>query len=93
MPNSNQLENQHLLWRAGFGPAVYQLDDLDNTSTQKLYKSLQKASSKKPEYLQAAGNYLQGLMLGFQEAGGNKRKCRQNKKKSYGRKVAKGSEI
>jgi len=47
MPVSKQLENQHLLWRAGFGPAVYQLDDLYNSSPNKLYNSLQKASSKK----------------------------------------------
>jgi uncharacterized protein (DUF1800 family) len=61
------------LWRAGFGPAVYLLDDLTKTSPQKLYKTLQKASSKKPEYLQAADNYLQGLMMGFQEAGRQQR--------------------
>ncbi len=73
MPVSDQLKNQHLLWRAGFGPAVYQLDDLNKTSPQKLYKTLQKASSKKPEYLQAADNYLQGLMMGFQEAGRQQR--------------------
>jgi len=72
--------NQHLLWRAGFGPAVYQLDDLSNSSPQKLYKALQKASSKKPGYLQAADNYLQGLMLGIQEAG------RQQKEMSAGQK-------
>jgi len=69
VPVGKQLENQHLLWRAGFGPAVYQLDDLGNSSPQKLYRALQKASSKKPDYLQAADNYLQGLMMGFQEAG------------------------
>jgi len=73
MPVSDQLKNQHLLWRAGFGPAIYQLDDLNRTSPQKLYKAFQKASSKKPEYLQAADNYLQGLMMGFQEAGRQQR--------------------
>jgi len=69
MPLSNQLKNQHLLWRAGFGPAVEQLDNLDSASPQTLYKRLQKASSKKPEYLQAADNYLQGLMIGIQDIG------------------------
>jgi len=69
MPLSNQLKNQHLLWRAGFGPAVEQLDNLDSASPQTLYKNLQKASSKKPEYLQAADNYLQGLMIGIQDVG------------------------
>ena len=28
MALSNQVKNQHLLWRAGFGPAVEQLGDL-----------------------------------------------------------------
>ena len=69
MSLSNQLKNQHLLWRAGFGPAVEQLNDLDKTSAQKLYKSIQKASSKKPGYLQAADNYLQGLVMGVQDVG------------------------
>src|SRR5947207_9530545 len=73
MSLSNQLKNQHLLWRAGFGPAAEQLDDLDKISPQKLYGSLQKASSKKPEYIQAADNYLQGLVMGVQEIGRQQR--------------------
>jgi uncharacterized protein (DUF1800 family) len=69
MPLSNQLKNQHLLWRAGFGPAVEQLDHLDKISSRDLYKGIQKASLKKPEYIQAADNYLQGLMMGVQDTG------------------------
>ena len=81
MSVSDQLKNQHLLWRAGFGPTVDQLDDLNNTSSHKLYKALQKASSKKPEYLQAADNYLQGLMLGIQEAGRQQKEMSPEQKK------------
>jgi len=81
MPVTDQLKNQHLLWRAGFGPAVYQLDDLAKTSPQKLYRDLQRASSKKPEYLQAADNYLQGLMLGMQEAGRQQKEMSSEQKK------------
>ncbi len=73
MSRSNQLKNQHLLWRAGFGPAVEQLDNLDKISPQTLYRALQKASSKKPEYIQAADNYLQGLMMGIQDVGKQQR--------------------
>jgi uncharacterized protein (DUF1800 family) len=73
MPSSNQLKNQHLLWRAGFGPAVEQLNALEKTSPQNLYKAIQKASAKKPEYIQAADNYLQGLMMGIQDAGRQQR--------------------
>jgi len=90
MPVSKQLENQHLLWRAGFGPAVYQLDDLYNSSPNKLYNSLQKASSKKPEYLEAAGNYLQGLMLGIQEAGRQQKEMSPEQKKELRQKSREG---
>ncbi len=64
-----QLKNQHLLWRAGFGPAAEQLNDLSKTSPQKLYKALQKASSKKPDYLESADDYLKGLFQGAADVG------------------------
>jgi uncharacterized protein (DUF1800 family) len=69
MPLSNQLKNQHLLWRAGFGPAVEQLNDLDEFSPQQFYKALVKASDKKPGYINVADNYLQGLMMGIDQVG------------------------
>jgi len=90
MPVSKQLENQHLLWRAGFGPDVYQLDDLTSSSPQKLYKALQKASSKKPEYLQAADNYLQGLMLGIREAGRQQKEISAEQKKEIQKRSREG---
>src|SRR5215510_8730840 len=90
MPVSKQLENQHLLWRAGFGPAVYQLNDLNTSSPQKLFKSLQKASSKKPEYLEAAGNSLQGLMLGIKEAGRQQKEMSAEQKKEIRQKSREG---
>jgi uncharacterized protein (DUF1800 family) len=67
MSLTNQLKNQHLLWRAGFGPAVEQLDDLTKFSPQQFYKALVKASSKKPTYMNVADNYLQGLMMGVDQ--------------------------
>lgn len=69
MPLSNQLKNQHLLWRAGFGPAVEQLGDLSNFSPQQFYRALVKASDKKPDYINVADNYLQGLMMGIDQVG------------------------
>ena len=57
MSLTNQIKNQHLLWRAGFGPAVEQLDDLSKFSTKQFYKSIVKASEKKPEPIdEAEGN-------------------------------------
>ncbi len=44
---SNQIKNQHLMWRAGFGPAAEQLEQLKNITPQQLFKALQKASAKK----------------------------------------------
>src|SRR6187549_10675 len=69
MSLANQLKNQHLMWRAGFGPAVEQLVDLSQVSSKQLYKALQKASSKKPEYIDVADDFLKGLWAGIDEVG------------------------
>jgi uncharacterized protein (DUF1800 family) len=67
MPLSNQLKNQHLLWRAGFGPAAEQLGDLSLYTPEQFYKALVKASAQKPGYINVADNYLQGLMMGIDQ--------------------------
>jgi uncharacterized protein (DUF1800 family) len=74
MPLSNQEKNQHLMWRAGFGPAVEQLPYLANADTLQLFKALQKASSKKPEFIDVADDFLKGLLAGFDEAGRQQRR-------------------
>src|SRR5215207_10940168 len=71
---STQLKNQHLMWRAGFGPAAEQLEQLKEISPQQLYKALQKASAKKPEYIDVADNYLKGLMMGIDDVAKQSRK-------------------
>src|SRR5690606_16425929 len=75
MPLLNQQRNQHLLWRAGFGPAAEQLKNISIATPSQVYKALEKASSKKPSYINVADNYLQGLYIGIGEAG------RQQKRK------------
>jgi uncharacterized protein (DUF1800 family) len=74
MSPANQVKNQHLMWRAGFGPAVEQLPDLPAVSPKQLYKALQKASSKKPEYIDVADDFLKGLFAGIDEAGRQERR-------------------
>src|SRR5436190_7897638 len=69
MALTNQQKNQHLLWRAGFGPAVEQLGDHSKYTPHQFYKALVKASDKKPEYFNLADNYLQGLMMGVDQVG------------------------
>lgn len=74
MSLSNQLKNQHLLWRAGFGPAVEQLPDLSKYTPKQFYKALVKASEKKPEYIDVADDYLKGLLMGIEEVGRQQKK-------------------
>jgi uncharacterized protein (DUF1800 family) len=74
MSLTNQLKNQHLMWRAGFGPAVEQVGDLSNFTPKQFYKALVKASAKKPDYIDVADDYLKGLMMGIEEVGRQQKK-------------------
>ena len=66
---SLQLKNQHLMWRAGFGPAASQLEQLNTLAPAQLYKALQQAAAKKPVFIDATDDYLKGLFKGIQEEG------------------------
>jgi len=79
---SNQLKNQHLMWRAGFGPAAEQLPQFKQISPGQLFKALQKASSNKPEYLDATDDYLKGLMKGFQDENMRKKELDPQEKRN-----------
>jgi uncharacterized protein (DUF1800 family) len=74
MSLTNQLKNQHLLWRAGFGPAVEQSGDLSKFTPKQFYKALVKASDKRPEYIDVADDYLKGLVMGIEEIGRQQKK-------------------
>lgn len=69
MPVSGQIKNQHLLWRAGFGPAVEQLDELSNYNTAQYYKAIVKASEKSPEYINVASGQLINMYEDAMEPG------------------------
>ncbi len=69
MAVSNQQKNQHLLWRAGFGPAAEELQQIATASPKNYYKALLKASSKSPSYIDVADDYLKGLVMGIDEIG------------------------
>lgn len=69
MALSNRMKNQHLMWRAGFGPSAEQLDDLSRFSPQQVYRGLAAASAKKPAYVNVANDYLQGLFMGVEDVG------------------------
>lgn len=63
---TNRLRNQHLLWRAGFGPEVYQIRQLDNITTASLWKTLQQQSAQPPKKIEVAVNVLEELFEGVE---------------------------
>jgi uncharacterized protein (DUF1800 family) len=67
MPLSNRLKNQHLLWRAAFGPMAENAAELDNISQKKLWELLLKTSAKEPDKINVAANLFDGLVKGVQD--------------------------
>ena len=63
----DQLKNQHLLWRAGFGPMAEEYHQLSIAGTSGYVKALFKASEKAPAYIDIAGTAVQGLMTGIND--------------------------
>lgn len=81
-----QLKNQHLLWRAGFGPMAEEYQQLATATNKSYVISLFKASAKGPEMIDVADNALKGLVMGVKEVNnaqkrdldeGQRRKLRQ----------------
>lgn len=79
-----QLKNQHLLWRAGFGPMAEEYLQLATASHRSYINSLFKASAKSPEMIDVADSALKGLMMGLKEAG---RQQKQNQDENQRRKI------
>lgn len=68
-----QLKNQHLLWRAGFGPMAEEYHQLASASHKSYVNSLFKASAKGPQMIDVADSAVKGLVMGVQEASTKKR--------------------
>lgn len=69
MAINNQIKNQHLLWRAAFGPMSENVKELKDVSQKDLWSLLIKTSSKKPQELNVASNAFDGLVKGIQDLG------------------------
>jgi uncharacterized protein (DUF1800 family) len=54
MPQSNRIKNQHLLWRAAFGPMAENVASLDSISTKELWKTLLNTSADAPVKMNVA---------------------------------------
>lgn len=70
---TNQLKNQHLLWRAGFGPMAEEIHQLDSSSQASYVKALVKSSSKSPAYMDVADSAIKGLVMGVEDIARQKR--------------------
>ncbi|MGN6194365.1 MAG: DUF1800 domain-containing protein [Ginsengibacter sp.] len=80
MSLTNQLKNQHLLWRAAFGPMAENANQLDQVSQKELYDLLLKTSSKNPDPLNVANNTFDGLIKGIQDLGQMQKLTQEQKK-------------
>src|SRR5579862_6210805 len=67
MTVTDRLKNQHLLWRAGFGSMAEDLGQLASVSQKNVVKAVFSASSKSPEYIDVANNYVKGLTMGIDD--------------------------
>lgn len=82
MPLSHQLKNQHLLWRAAFGPMAENVNELENVTQKELYEVLLKTSSKSPVEINVASNTFEGLIKGMQDLG-KVQQLTQDQKKQF----------
>lgn len=64
MDLSNQLKNQHLLWRAGFGPMAEDLGPLASGTQKSFVNALWKASERPVTNIDVADDVLKGLLMG-----------------------------
>jgi uncharacterized protein (DUF1800 family) len=60
---SDQLKKQHLLWRAGFGPAAHDIPLLFSSSGKDLFPSMVKSSGAPPVTIDVASNFLKEQLM------------------------------
>ncbi len=78
---SNQLKNQHLLWRAGFGPDTVPVEELNADSNKKLIKAIFKASEKTPAYIDVADPAVKEIYMGMEDMYRQKRQLTEEQRK------------
>ncbi len=61
--NSNQLKNQHLLWRAGFGPAADQVYHIRHLTPKKLFRLILRSANNDPVPFDVATLSLNALVM------------------------------
>jgi uncharacterized protein (DUF1800 family) len=64
---SDQLKKQHLLWRAGFGPAAQDIPLLFSSHRKDLFATMVKSSETRPVTLDAASDFLKDKLTGQEQ--------------------------
>jgi len=67
MAISQQVKNQHLLWRAGFGINAETISDIASVSHDALYAVLETASLSQTKYFDVADDTVKGLIMGIRQ--------------------------
>ena len=65
--NNNQQKNQHLWWRAGFGPPADQIKQLSRKKPEAIFHSILKASEKKPAFFDLVDPDLKEMVMENQQ--------------------------
>jgi uncharacterized protein (DUF1800 family) len=60
--NNNQLKNQHIWWRAGFGPPSDRIKELSKQKPESLFHSILKSSERKPDLFDVADKGLKEMI-------------------------------
>jgi uncharacterized protein (DUF1800 family) len=81
MPVTDQLKNQHLLWRAGFGPTAEDPDGLTTGTQKSLIRDLWKFSSGTVRPIEVADDSLKALFMGAGDQGMRRRDMSADEKK------------
>jgi uncharacterized protein (DUF1800 family) len=66
MSSRAQYTNQHLLWRAGFGPNAATVKDIQHASSKQIFNTLLTTSSTLPAPIQVVSNDLEDIYTRFQ---------------------------
>lgn len=62
MEITKQLRNQHLLWRAGFGPSIADIGALAHTNPARRYRQLEKQARETTTPLDTASSYVKNSL-------------------------------
>jgi len=80
MTELNRLKNQHLLWRAAFGPTAGESDSLDDINPKKTWKKLLESSTDTPATINVVAGSFDDMLMGAKDMDGIKNLTGDQKK-------------